>query len=161
MIFVCIGTQIYQFNRLLKKLDDLCAVGTITDCVFAQIGASDYVPQHYQYEKFMSEEDFLKMQRKANLIISHGGTGALIGALKLGKPVIAVPRLHKYGEHSDDHQLQVCEVLEQEQYLRVVWNMEELEIVIRETQKNPTTKEYNRPSNILSIIDEFIQNVNQ
>ena len=44
---------------------------------------------------------------KANIVITHGGTGAIIGAVKKGKKVIAVPRLAKYGEHVDDHQLQL------------------------------------------------------
>lgn len=44
---------------------------------------------------------------KADIVITHGGTGAIIGAVKKGKKVIAVPRLAKYGEHVDDHQLQL------------------------------------------------------
>ena len=44
---------------------------------------------------------------KAAVVITHGGTGAIIGAVKKGKKVIAVPRRAKYGEHVDDHQLQL------------------------------------------------------
>lgn len=40
-------------------------------------------------------------------MITHGGTGAIIGAVKKGKKVIAVPRLVKYGEHVDNHQMQI------------------------------------------------------
>ena len=98
MIFVCTGTQVYQFNRLLKELDKLVEDGQIKDEIFAQIGASDYKPQHYAYKEFLSSDEFKECQDKATLIISHGGTGALIGASKKGKNIIAVPRLAQFGE---------------------------------------------------------------
>ena len=48
MIFITTGSQKFQFNRLLQKIDELVAEGTIKDEVFAQIGYSDYVPKHYE-----------------------------------------------------------------------------------------------------------------
>ncbi len=107
MIFVTLGSQKFQFNRLLKALDDLIASGKITDSVFVQTGYSDYTPENYQYKAFLDREEFSKMQESAEMVITHGGTGAIVGALKKGKKVIAVPRLSEYGEHVDDHQLQM------------------------------------------------------
>lgn len=40
-------------------------------------------------------------------VITHGGTGVIIDAVKKGKKVIAIPRLAMYKEHVDDHQLQL------------------------------------------------------
>lgn len=157
MIFVCVGSREYQFNRLLKKLDELVGQGEIEDEVFAQIGQSDYLPQNYEYKRFLSMDEFKEYQRKADLIISHGGTGALIGALKLGKQVIAVPRLARYGEHIDDHQTQVSGVLAEEGYLRCVMDMEDLIKEIRFLKENPISKVFDKPSNVINIIDEFIQ----
>ena len=42
-----------------------------------------------------------------DVVVTHGGTGAIIGAVKDNKKVIAVPRLAKYGEHVDDHQIEI------------------------------------------------------
>lgn len=109
MIFVTLGSQKFQFNRLLKEIDRLVEAGGITDEVFAQIGYSDYIPKNYQYKEFLSREEFIEHEGKADIVITHGGTGAIIGAVKKGKKVIAVPRLAKYGEHVDDHQLQLIE----------------------------------------------------
>ena len=50
MIFVTVGSQKFQFNRLLKKIDELIDAGIIKDKVFAQTGASDYIPKNYQYD---------------------------------------------------------------------------------------------------------------
>lgn len=107
MIFITLGSQKFQFNRLLQAVDELVEQGVITDEVFAQVGCSDYHPRHISCQGFLSREEFAAHQRSCDLLITHGGTGAIIGAVKLGKKVIAVPRLARYGEHVDDHQTQL------------------------------------------------------
>lgn len=109
MIFVTLGSQKFQFNRLLKAVDELIEKGVITENVFAQTGCSDYIPRNYAYKPFLDRDEFAEWEGKADVVITHGGTGAIIGAVKKGKKVIAVPRLAKYGEHVDDHQLQIIE----------------------------------------------------
>ena len=156
MIFLCVGSREYQFDRLLKEIDNLLKENKIDEEVFAQIGQSNYKPKHYQYVRYMSPDDFRQKQLDADLIISHGGTGALVAALKLGKKVIAVPRLVKYQEHIDDHQIQVCDMLEKQQYLKVVYEMSDLYGMIQQVKKQKAVKQYSNPSNILSIIDEYI-----
>jgi UDP-N-acetylglucosamine transferase subunit ALG13 len=156
LIFLCVGSREYQFDRLLKEIDNLLKENKIDEEVFAQIGQSNYKPKHYQYVRYMSPDDFRQKQLDADLIISHGGTGALVAALKLGKKVIAVPRLVKYQEHIDDHQIQVCDMLEKQQYLKVVYEMSDLYGMIQQVKKQKAVKQYSNPSNILSIIDEYI-----
>lgn len=107
MIFITLGSQKFQFNRLLKAVDELIGDGVITEPVFAQIGNSDYIPVNYEYKKFLDRDEFARKQEECDIVITHGGTGAIIGAVRKGKKVIAVPRLAKYGEHVDDHQLQL------------------------------------------------------
>ncbi|SFB19042.1 UDP-N-acetylglucosamine transferase subunit ALG13 [Acetitomaculum ruminis DSM 5522] len=107
MIFVTLGSQKFQFNRLLKALDDLVDRGIINEEIYAQKGASDYVPKNYKSVDFLDRDRFEEMTLKSDIVITHGGTGAIIGAVKKGKKVIAVPRLERYGEHVDDHQLQL------------------------------------------------------
>ncbi len=159
MIFVCVGSRDYQFNRLLKKLDELVENGEITDSIFAQIGQSEYEPQRFEWRRFLDRDEFKKLQLEADLIISHAGTGALVGALKLEKQVIAVPRLAKYGEHIDDHQTQISGILAEEGYLREVLDMEKLGETIRLAYENPIVKKYDRPSKVVDIIDEFLSNL--
>lgn len=156
MIFICVGSREYQFNRLLKELDYLVEKKHITEEIYAQIGQSSYLPKNFKYERFLSEEKFKNYQSNADLIISHGGTGALIGALKLNKQVIAVPRLAKFGEHIDDHQLQVAGVLAKEGYLSCVLDMKELLENINSMKETVITKKYKKPSQVLNVIENFI-----
>lgn len=158
LIFVCLGSQIFQMNRLLKKLDVMISEGCLEDKVIAQIGHSEYLPRNYKYKRFMDKDEFKNYQEQADLIITHGGTGAIIGASKLGKNIIAVPRLAKYREHVDDHQLQIVRVLEEEGYIRVAYDVESLYSLISLAIKKPITKKYNRESKIYNIITDFIDN---
>jgi len=103
MIFIVLGSQKFQFNRLLKAVDEL----ETDEEIFAQTGYSDYLPQSYPFQKFLNREEFAAVMEKADIVITHGGTGAIINAVKKRKKVIAVPRLARYGEHVDDHQLQL------------------------------------------------------
>lgn len=160
MIFICLGTQIYQFDRLLREVDVLIEKGEITQEVFAQAGSINYVPKNFSYSKFLSHDEFEEYINKADLIISHGGTGALIGASKLGKNIIAVPRLAKYHEHTDDHQLQIVSLLERQGYIRAVYDIKFLASAIKEALAFPIEKKYSRESNVIDLIERFIEGTN-
>lgn len=85
MIFITLGSQKFQFNRLLKEIDALILDGVIKDEVFAQTGYSDYRPKNFNFKNFLDRDEFALMMQKANLVITHGGTGAIIGAVKKEK----------------------------------------------------------------------------
>lgn len=121
MIFITLGSQKFQFNRLLKAVDEL----NLKEEIFAQIGYSDYIPKNFKYKRFMDRNEFSSYINKSNVIITHGGTGAIMGALKKGKKVIAVPRLSEYGEHVDDHQLQIIEEFKE---LNLLYSCEDMDI---------------------------------
>lgn len=159
MIFITLGSQKFQFNRLLKAVDKLVANGTITDNVVAQIGYSDYKPQNFGYENFFDREMFAKIMDEAETVITHGGTGAIVGAVKKGKKVIAVPRLSKYGEHVDDHQLQL---IEQFKNLNLICGCTDIECLgeALETVDKTQYKSYQgNAERIIENIESFIENI--
>ena len=109
MIFVAVGTQKFQLNRLLQILDQLVENGVIQELVFAQTGHSDYIPRCFDSTPFLSKNQFEEMIAHCDLVITHSGVGTILCGIMHGKPVIVFPRLAKYGEHVDDHQLQIAE----------------------------------------------------
>lgn len=152
MIFVTVGSQKFQFNRLLKEVDELIETGKIKDDIFAQIGASDYKPKNYKYKEFITQEVFNDYLNKADIIITHAGTGVIVNAIKKGKKVIGVPRLAKYGEHVDDHQIQLINEFKEMNFIEPVYKMNKLKDAI-ETVKE---KRYNTyVSNTDKIIDDI------
>lgn len=158
MVFVTLGSQKFQFNRLLNKIDELIETGIIKDEVFAQTGASDYRPKNYKYIHFMDTDMFDEISRKTDIVITHGGTGAIIGSVKKGKKVIAVPRLSKYGEHVDDHQIQLLEQFDGMGIIKVCYSIEELEhayIKIEDLKLLPYTS---NTSKIINSINKYLSN---
>lgn len=109
MIFVTVGTHEQQFNRLIKKIDQLKKDGHIKDDVFIQTGFSDYIPESCDWKKFLSYEEMIQKIKDAKIVITHGGPSSFILPLQYGKTPIVVPRMKKYDEHVNDHQVDFCE----------------------------------------------------
>ena len=159
-VFACAGSRPYQFNRLFEELDRLVASGEVEGDVFAQIGASTYEPKHFPFERFMEPEDFKAAERGADIVISHGASGSIMGALNAGKKVVAVARLAKYGEHINDHQVAINETLAAEGLVLNVIEMADLGPAIRALQSGEVELRQWRndnPTAIVDMIDEFIQ----
>ena len=109
MIFVTVGSRFYPYDRLFRKLDELCEAGVLKEPVFAQIGLSNYKPMHYEFVNYLSPEEFDQKIAEANIVVCHGASGSIVKALKAQKKVIGVTRLRKYNEHINDHQVQCNE----------------------------------------------------
>lgn len=148
MIFVTVGSQKFQFNRLLKEIDKLIEENKITEEVFAQIGYSDYLPKNYKYKNFMDRNEFSDIISKCDKVITHGGTGAIIGAVKKGKKVIAVARLKEYGEHVDNHQLQIINEFKKMNFICACKTCNELSKAISKVE-NTNYKTYQSNTNII------------
>ncbi len=157
MIFVTLGSQKFQFNRLLEELDRLIEQKVICEPVFAQIGASDYTPRHYEYKRFLDRDEFALQQSRADIIITHGGTGAIIGGVKKGKKVIAVPRFARYGEHVDDHQLQIISQFGTMDIMEPCFEVAELGKAYLAAKEKTYTPYRSNTQNILDRIEAYLQ----
>lgn len=157
MIFITLGSQKFQFNRLLKEIDELIENGTITDTVFAQTGYSDYCPAHFSYEKFLDRDTFAAKIKESTLVITHGGTGAIINAVKQGKKVIAVPRLAQYGEHVDDHQIQMIEQFNEMDIICACMDTKQLAECIRFAEAHSFRPYQSNTHNIIASISEYLE----
>lgn len=157
MIFVTVGSQKFQFDRLLKKIDELIAENIIQDEVFAQIGASNYKPEKFTYKEYLDKSEFDDAIDKCSLVITHGGTGVIIGAVKKGKKVIAIPRLKKYGEHVDDHQIQLLEQFSSLGIIEYCRDTEGLKSAFLDTLSKTYVSYISQTKAIVKSIDAFIE----
>lgn len=156
MIFVALGTQKFQLNRLLMKIDSLIEKGIIVDEVFAQIGESDYIPQRYEYEKFIGKEQFEEKISKCDILITHGGVGTIVAGLKRNKKVIVFPRLKKYGEHVDEHQLEIAKSFSQLNYVLECDDADDLEKVLCECEEKEFSQYVSQREVVVGTIQEFL-----
>lgn len=156
MILVTVGSQKFQFNRLLEEIDRLIDNKVIKEEVFAQIGISDYVPKNYEYVDFMSQDEFNKKMNEANTLITHAGTGVIVNAVKKEKKVIGVPRLAKYKEHVDDHQIQLIEEFTSLGFIEAAYETKEIEKALKNIKKKKYNKYISNTDTIIKSIEEFI-----
>ena len=152
MIFVTVGTQDKPFTRLIHAVEDAVREGKIIDEVIVQAGNTEYESDVLKILNYIPFEEFSKYLEKADIIITHGGVGSILSALKLKKRVIAVPRLSKYNEHKNDHQLQVIKKMTDDGYILSCEDEKEIAKKVEEA-KSFVTKEYK--SNTENFIKEF------
>ena len=155
MILVTVGTQKQSFDRLFDlirnskelKKEELIVQRGYTKCNNSKrIKAFDFIPLDEMEEYIL----------KADLVISHGGVGTIFSAIKKGKKVIAVPRLEKYGEHINDHQIEICEALENEGYILYYKDgVDSLDELIKKAQ-NTKFEKYDSNDNYIQILRKEI-----
>lgn len=159
MIFVAVGTQKFQFDRLLKEVDMLIENGAIKERVFAQIGNSTYYPRNYEYEKFISKEKFNNYINKCDLLICHSGVATIMSGIKLNKPIIVVPRLAKYKEHIDDHQVQIGNSFCELNYILKCDEHDNLEKLITLSKSYKFEKYRSQNKQMMDTIRKFIEGI--
>lgn len=113
MIFVTVGTHEQQFNRLIKKVDELIDCGYINEEVIIQSGFSTYTTERCKCEKIIPYEEMVDNINKARIIITHGGPATFIMPLQIGKIPIVVPRQKKFDEHVNNHQLDFAKMVKE------------------------------------------------
>ena len=105
-----VGTHEQQFDRLVRAVDTL----ETHEQRIIQYGYSTYEPVSSEAHEFLSFDEVKRYIQDANVVITHSGTGSVMLALSLGKLPIVAPRYKKYGEHIDNHQLQLVQDLEED-----------------------------------------------
>ena len=152
MIFVTVGTQDKPFTRLLEAIDKAIVKGKIKDNVIVQAGYTKYDSKNMEVLEYIPFEKFENYIEKADVIITHGGVGSIVSAIKRGKKVVAVARLAEYGEHTNDHQLQIIEKMSKDGYIIDGNDLENIAQSIENAQKL-VSKEY------VSNTEKFIENL--
>lgn len=127
LIVISVGASEYPFDRFIKIIDEICNEKIINGKdVIAQIGKSNYKPKNFESFQLIGREEFQQYIEKADIIITHAGTGCVVPALKLQKKVIIFPRMVEYNEHLDNHQLELSDAFEKEGYVLCAKNKNEL-----------------------------------
>ncbi|MCP1111498.1 UDP-N-acetylglucosamine transferase subunit ALG13 [Lachnospiraceae bacterium PF1-21] len=156
MIFITLGSQKFQFNRLLEEVDDLVESNIMREDIFAQTGYSDYEPKNYEFTKFLDYEKYNEREKKADVVLTHGGTGAIIGAVKNKKRVIAVPRLACYGEHVDNHQIQLLKEFEEMGIILACYDIKKLGDAYNQIYSAELKPYTSKRMSVLSSIEAFL-----
>ena len=101
-------------------------------------------------------DKFNELMETCNLLITHGGVGTIISGLKNGKKVIAVPRLQKYGEHVNDHQLQIIENFSEAGYVLAAYDVGELDKALQKVGDFEAKQYISNTQQMLRLVKECI-----
>ena len=111
--FVSVGNANQPFARLLEIVSTLAEQDELPLPVVVQHGYTPFVSVVCEAIAFMSMDDFSNHVQNAELLILHAGAGSMIHACQAGKVPVVMPRRACFGEHIDDHQVELVEAFEQ------------------------------------------------
>lgn len=158
MILITVGSATYSFERLFRIIDELCDEGLLNgQDVVGQCGCTKYVPKNYKVFDMIESNEFKKMINKSDVIICHSGVGTIINAIEKGKKVIVFPRLKKYKEHGDDHQIEIAEMFSNNNYVKCASSKKELIEIIENIESFIPNKYVSNCDKINNLIIDFIE----
>lgn len=162
-ILVTIGSMAgCKFTRLFKIVDELCEERVLDkDKVIAQTGCDNYKSSYYKTFDMLPDEKFKKLIAESDVIISHAGTGTVTSCLKKGKKVILFPRLEEYGEHYDNHQLDLCDVFVNKGYTLCAKDKTELKVCLENIVEFVPRQFKSHNEYINDLIIDFIETKNK
>ncbi len=159
MTFVILGTQDKEFKRLLKMVEDEIKNDLIKGEVIVQAGQTKYKSKYMNIFDLIPSTKFNKLIKDADLIITHGGVGSIISALKQDKKVIAIPRESKYQEHVNDHQMEIVEEFSNLGYIKCATNKRELKKTLNEIKDFKPKKYKSNNGRMIKLIENYIDNL--
>lgn len=159
MIFVAVGTQKAQLNRLLIKIDNIAERGRIKEEFFAQTGYSDYTPRNYPFQDFVDQKRFESLVRGCSILITHGGVGTIMAGIANEKPILVFPRLARYGEHVDDHQLDIANAFYAKNYVLKCGEEDDLEELIFACRSHQFSRYVSCRKEMLCVIRDYLNSI--
>jgi UDP-N-acetylglucosamine transferase subunit ALG13 len=160
MIFLTVGTQ-FPFDRLVKFVDDAVSQDGFKEEIFAQIGESSYRPHNFEGVSSLEKRLFDKRIREASGIISHAGMGTIMMALDNRKPLLVMPRLKKYGEVVNDHQVAIAKRFEKLGHILVAYDVEDLPDRMRKLKNFVPRKRKASPHAVADRIHHFLSDLSE
>jgi UDP-N-acetylglucosamine transferase subunit ALG13 len=130
LIFLSLGTHEQPFGRALALADVGRRPG---EELLVQHGLT---PPDRGIEAtwcdYMTYEAVVAAIQEARAFVCHAGIGSILTALGCGVTPIVIPRLARFGEHVDDHQLQIAAKLAERRIVVVLKDGDDVGVAIAE-----------------------------
>jgi UDP-N-acetylglucosamine transferase subunit ALG13 len=118
--FVTVGNAKQPFDRIFRMVESV--LDALPRPVTLQMGSSMINIQGVESYKVLASVHFKRLIKDTSVVIMHAGAGTLIHALRDGQKPIVIPRRMKYGEHIDDHQIQLAKEFSNQNRIYLVEN---------------------------------------
>jgi UDP-N-acetylglucosamine transferase subunit ALG13 len=102
--------------------------------------------------------------QKSELVVSHAGIGTIILCKEYGIPILIFPRRKGYGEHMNDHQMEIAKALEErrDENIHMIYQEDQLEekiMYILQGEKSYTPIDNVGKRNLVRTIKKFIETI--
>jgi beta-1,4-N-acetylglucosaminyltransferase len=157
LIFVTVGNANQRFERLLQAVERAVAQGVVSEEVVVQAGNNPgFRPMHCKTIGFVPVAEFERLLSEARLVISHAGAGTLIQVLRTGKVPVVMPRRKKYGEHIDDHQMEIVAALADEGRVIPAYEPEDLPAALATAEQRGAQAPAQLPARMIALVSQAI-----
>jgi UDP-N-acetylglucosamine--N-acetylmuramyl-(pentapeptide) pyrophosphoryl-undecaprenol N-acetylglucosamine transferase len=133
VIFATVGTHGQPFTRFLDALAGL------EDDVVVQYGHNAPPAGVGEAVAFMPFDELNARMREADVVVTHAGVGSVLCAREAGHVPVVVPRLRRFGEHVDDHQLELVAALGKDGHVIPVTDISELPAAVQKAGRRADT----------------------
>lgn len=97
--------------------------------------------------------------KNASAVISHAGMGTITMALQYGKPLLVLPRLKRFGEVVNDHQVAIAQRFEERGHLLAAYSEEQLETMLPRLLTFVPRPRVVDPSAVSAVIAAFLKDM--
>jgi UDP-N-acetylglucosamine transferase subunit ALG13 len=102
-VLVTVGTDHHRFDRLIGWVDRWAAAHPDVE-VLVQHGTAD-PPAHATAVVMLGYDELVAEMAAADVVIAQGGPATIMDARSVGQRPIVIPRLARFDEVVDDHQV--------------------------------------------------------
>ena len=155
-LFVPLGTQKFPFGRIITALNGLVEQGAYKPNEIVMQSALYPVEPNFTHLGLIPHEDFDRYMQEAEVIVTHSGVNSIISCMKIGKPLIVCPRLHEYGEHVDNHQMEIATLMHDKYDVLVCTEMKELPELIGKAKTHKYKPWISHRKELLNAINDLI-----
>lgn len=133
-LFVPLGTQKFPFGRIITALNELVRQGKYSSEAIVMQSALYPVKPEFTHFGLIPHEEFNRYMQEAEVVVTHSGVNSIISCMELGKPLVVCPRLHEYGEHVDNHQLEIAKLMHEKYDVLTCMDMQDLPTLIEKAK---------------------------
>ena len=138
MIFATAGTTNFPFRRLEKLVIQLQKIFPKEQIIFQNVSVTEIaLPENVRVEEDVPPATFEHYLRTAKIIVAHGGYATVMQGIRYAKtkPLI-LPRLKRFGEHVNDHQLYFARYMERKGLVSVIEDYKKTQSVIANNKRD-------------------------
>jgi len=158
MIFLTVGTQ-FPFDRLVEAVDCAVATGGLSEDVFAQVGQGGFRPSHMQWCETLKRDAFGECVSRARALIGHAGIGTIFAAIDARRPLLVMPRLSRYGEIVNDHQVSTARKFAEMGHVLMARDETEIPQCLRLLDSFVPRPRTPRPEGVVERVRDFLDEV--